>query len=170
MDLGDEEPRVRAERIQAVGPGQRRQGLREECLHPPSRARVPAPEPGVADHLRLREDGEERMVGWPPVLAGVVAFQRALLVAVPLEDRGVQIQHGAQRHGPELRLPCGRQRRVIGITRSGGLEVGLTHRRTRRNVHNFFLAIRSPRCELAIILHSRGSSGLFHASLLCGLR
>jgi hypothetical protein len=72
------------------------------------------------------------------------------------------------RHGPELRLPCGRQRRVIGITRGRGLDVGLTHRRDRGNVQNLFLAVRLALHKLAITLHSRGSSCLSHASLPCG--
>ena len=42
--------------------------------------------------------------GWcdgRPCLPGVVALQGPLLVAVALEDRGVQIQHGAQGEGPQ---------------------------------------------------------------------
>lgn len=89
--FGHEEPRIRPERVEAKPGRQFGQRLGEEGAHPPGRPGLPTPEPRVTHHLRLGQDGQEGVVGGPPVLAGLVALQGALLVAVAFEDRGVQI-------------------------------------------------------------------------------
>ncbi len=55
------------------------QRLVQKLLEPRKVRRVSRAQPEVGDHLELGQDGEDRPVGGPAGLAGVVAFAGPLL-------------------------------------------------------------------------------------------
>src|SRR5271157_837884 len=60
--------------------------------HPTGSSAVAAAEPAVEQEVSFGEHGQQRMMTGASVLARIVAFQRALLLAIAFEDGGIQIQ------------------------------------------------------------------------------
>jgi len=80
-----------------------------EKLHDSTRcSAVAAAEPAVEQEVSFGQHGQQGMMTRASVFARIVAFQRALLVAIAFQDGGIQVQTvtGAACRQP-LHLPLG---------------------------------------------------------------
>lgn len=97
---------VGADGLDLYVPGQLGQGLAEELLDAGQVGHVSRAQPEIGDDFEFRDEREDRTVGRPARLFGVVAFLGSLLLAVAGEDRRVQIEgHGLDRLGQAPQCP-----------------------------------------------------------------